>query len=328
MNIRTNVRDGVFETNSSSSHSVTVVPEEVLDFSIPKEDLRNGVLVVRPRGHGLEWYRYHSPQGKLAYLLSQLAPDYLDACPRGEDCAAILRRTHPKAEMAIGAVERVTGCRVEVRPHSRDAQHYLGIYVDPDSRGVGLEMLKDEETLLGFLFSPRSFVETGDQDTGPGDTIPTDLGEVPYLKGAYATARIQGDPLTLVVAPDGALTVTGDGDTVEIPGESYGFVRLRERLADLVVESVEVTHGDAGTPMAEETAVQSFHDFLAEATSYDSPKIPLAEDLVMTGRHGELDPWTDPSPVTLTLSCVVRPGKVPGIMAAAEAIATPARRPA
>lgn len=165
-----NVRDAVFETNSSSTHSLTIAPDEVLDFAIPKEDLREGVITVRPHAYGWEWRRYYTPAEKMAYLLAQVSRGFFRNHRRSKLLTEKFRKANAEAEFICSTVERVTGCRVDIRPD-------FNAYVDNDSYGVGFEVLSSEKDLLSFLFSRQSYIETGNDNYEPGEFIETDRGK-------------------------------------------------------------------------------------------------------------------------------------------------------
>jgi len=77
------VRNQVFETNSSSSHSITIAADDVLDLSFDRESVRKGVISITPRlnGYGSEQFRYVTPEGKLGYLLIMAAGGEIELQP-------------------------------------------------------------------------------------------------------------------------------------------------------------------------------------------------------------------------------------------------------
>lgn len=64
------IRRGVFETNSSSSHSLTVDPDAVRDMSLIEESLASGVMTVEINDNfGWEWARLYRPESKRAFYV-------------------------------------------------------------------------------------------------------------------------------------------------------------------------------------------------------------------------------------------------------------------
>lgn len=140
MSIR--IRDAVFETNSSSSHSVTVSASDMMDSTFPAEMLQAGSIEVRLGEFGWAEETYDRPLDKLSYLLTQAKGD-------------------PAATIRIcAAVEEHTGCRVVIEAESREES-----YVDHQSQGEGLELVDDPSLLLRFLLSSNASVRTGNDNT-------------------------------------------------------------------------------------------------------------------------------------------------------------------
>lgn len=164
-------RSAVFETNSSSTHSLTLLADELLP-ALPIEIIRAGHIEVRPRKFGWEWFRYYSAANKLAYLLTQLDQGFLGARTNGSDCADLLRAHSGRSDALIARFEDQTGVAVRVHPEPVVA-------VDPRSAGVGLDLLRGDDP-MPFILSPNSFVETGNDGWGPFRRISTDRGEELY----------------------------------------------------------------------------------------------------------------------------------------------------
>jgi hypothetical protein len=176
------IRDAVFETNSSSSHSVTVSADELADdYGISKETLRKGVITAKvyPDGYGWEWVRFYRPENKLAYLLYQAMPWTTRGKEpeRGVDVASKLKEVSPRARHIIETVEKKTGLRVELVFPDVEGAHF---YVDDDSAGRGLEYTAPgrEDELLRLIFGSNSYVELGNDNYEPGEYIASDIGEI------------------------------------------------------------------------------------------------------------------------------------------------------
>ena len=171
------IRNNVFETNSSSSHSLTMVQGDIVPTPLPHSTLRAGVLVLHKGEYGWEWYRYYDTQAKAAYLFTQL---FHDDIPDGDivTVTAQLREDDARFDMLCRVIEAYTGVIVQAAPGSSG-------YVDHESTGNGLEVFESDETLRQFLFSSESYIETGNDNSGPSPTIDTDRGPEHYYGAFY-----------------------------------------------------------------------------------------------------------------------------------------------
>ena len=76
------IRNGVFESNSSSSHSVCVSGSEALDFGLGPEELRGGVIrIARSSKFGWQAEELSDTHSKIAYMLIQADPSRLHGGP-------------------------------------------------------------------------------------------------------------------------------------------------------------------------------------------------------------------------------------------------------
>jgi hypothetical protein len=150
--MNTQIRDKVFETNSSSSHSVTIAGEELADFGLSKEELREGVIRIEGGFHfGEARELYSDTKTKIAYLLIQ-AMDGDIYGEQGVDNIPSMKLESKKAKGLIDLVESVTGCRLE----------FYATYgsIDSESYHVGQELFEDDAMLRQFLFSRESTLKT------------------------------------------------------------------------------------------------------------------------------------------------------------------------
>jgi len=72
------VRKHVFETNSSSTHSISLSTEDqetILDTIYPDE---NGVITVKGKEFGWDWTKFNDAETKLAYLFQDAPEHYHD----------------------------------------------------------------------------------------------------------------------------------------------------------------------------------------------------------------------------------------------------------
>jgi len=150
--MKTQVRDAVFETNSSSSHSVTIAGEELADFGLSKEELREGVIRLNGSFQfGEDRELYSDTKSKIAYLLV-LAADGTVMGEQGQDMIPWIREQGEQARRVVDLVEGATGCRLEF--------YTKYSFVDSESYEVGRGLFRDEDNLRKFLFSAESTLKT------------------------------------------------------------------------------------------------------------------------------------------------------------------------
>lgn len=158
----TQIRNKVFETNSSSSHSITVSGEEAEDFGIGRETLRSGVIrIERFSDFGWDWEEHYGTKDKIAYMLMQCDPKgFNDGVEDDEDIIPSLVERSEKARWLADVIQNATGCTLEFR-----AGTWAGI--DHQSHGEGSELFSDENEMRRFLFSPSSYLQTGNDNSDP-----------------------------------------------------------------------------------------------------------------------------------------------------------------
>jgi hypothetical protein len=166
------VRHSVFETNSSSSHSLTLVKSDLSTIGLSKDVLRKGVVDVGVSEYGWEWFRYYTPTNKLSYLLTQITDGDLD----GRDTATLIE-DFPMIHRMARVLKEHTGCELHIFNSSG--------YVDHDSVGVGMAVLSSDESLREFLFSESSYVETSNDNSSAPWTISTDKSQEFYYSPFY-----------------------------------------------------------------------------------------------------------------------------------------------
>lgn len=146
----TQIRHNVFETNSSSSHSITVGGEVMADFGISEQVLRDGVMDITLSGeYGWGFDTFSSTTDKLEYLLL-LA---IDSYPSNIESEI---ENSKQAKRVISVFENTTGLKLNIS--------YDDGYVDHQSRDVADNVLEDEELIKVFLFSKQSYFETGNDN--------------------------------------------------------------------------------------------------------------------------------------------------------------------
>lgn len=153
--MKTQIRQAVFETNSSSSHSLTVATfaeGDILDTLYPNNE---GVIVVEPDDFGWEWEDYSDPQTKLSYC-AIYARDWV-----GDD-------TDKYLAILTSVIQQQVGTDVVVQyPLEKDKNgNYKSGYIDHQSvESRDLDYLFQEPELLRqFIFNPKSTLSTGNDN--------------------------------------------------------------------------------------------------------------------------------------------------------------------
>lgn len=149
------LRSACFETNSSSSHSITIAKHYA--------QYREGDILVT------DFFRDSAgnPHEKCVILTGGQfgweQNSYDDALTKANYLAVALHRQpadHPQRVMFERVLKEVTGARSIVYDMGDDYGHPNWSYIDHQSSGVPYEALLSEENLRKFLFNPRSVLTT------------------------------------------------------------------------------------------------------------------------------------------------------------------------
>ncbi len=142
------VRKGVFETNSSSCHSISIVGNSnILDKLYPNEE---GNIIVKGGEFGWEIQNYNDPETKLSYC----AQDIVQTSYPPKD--TIEWKSEEKRDMLIKVIKDQTGCNEVIF----DAHSLNDGYIDHQSSGTTDEAFFSEENLKTFIFNPSSSLHT------------------------------------------------------------------------------------------------------------------------------------------------------------------------
>lgn len=215
------IRKSVFETNSSSSHSLTVHAGDIVPAPLPAEVLRAGVLRLRRDNYGWEWQRFYTPVGKANYLLTQALGDTVPREGSEEDVTRRLRSASAQADQLCRVIEAHTGVRVLIDPRPGSVDH--------QSMGVGADLyFEGDEALARFLFDANSFVQTGNDNTDPGKLVETDRGAEHFYQACYREPQPDWVPVEFELAPGGPhRLVTTSGIDLGEPSRAPLLERLR-----------------------------------------------------------------------------------------------------
>ena len=169
------IRKAVFETNSSSSHSLTLSSIDLVKIPFPPEILRSGMLELSLGYYGWEWFRMYTAKNKIEYLFTQLFDH--DNIPEGDvqTVTRALREESARFDSLCRVVKEHTGVELVVRPGSSGG-------VDHQSGGVGLEVFESDERLRTFLFSEENYIQTGNDNSPSEVHIQTDKGPVHFYQ--------------------------------------------------------------------------------------------------------------------------------------------------
>jgi len=146
------IRAGVFETNSSSTHSLVLADTDNL-MSAPFNStiMESGVVNIYTGEYGWEIETFTSPEDKLSYL-------YTDAMFYASDTDYPDPDKNEKLQMIVDAVKEHTGCDVTF---ALVKDYYPFGYIDHQSIGLCDEVWeRGIEGVKRFVFNPDSYFET------------------------------------------------------------------------------------------------------------------------------------------------------------------------
>ena len=147
--MKTQIRRGVFETNSSSVHSICITTEDEFEY-FPAE------VVFTPGEFGWESGEYRDLESKASYLWTAIVNYTADADSYKEKITTTLDKHGIKA-IFVGAIP---------------GEYYSATgYIDHGCETLDFtkDVVNDEDRLMQYLFSDRSYVATGNDND---DTIP------------------------------------------------------------------------------------------------------------------------------------------------------------
>lgn len=282
------IRKSVFETNSSSSHSLTLSQSELSSMPFSKEVLKAGTIQLQKNEYGWEWQRYYAAAEKLNYLLTQLFQEDIPDAGSPEEVTRELREQNPRFEQLCRVVKDHTGVEVRVTPGSTG-------YIDHESVGVGLELFKDGDDmpLKQFLFSD-AYVETGNDNDSAPVRIHTDRGQEGYYAHAYG--------------------VPSDGDVeIQVKYVPYGkvnFFTVKGAPLGDTLEALETAMTASGVVSKSENFTSGRHDYTgySEVTADACRRLVrqgfrISKDLVATSSFTKTDePGKDYMLLTLTVA--------------------------
>lgn len=139
------IRRGVFETNSSSTHSISFGWGERVNTERWKPI--DGAVTVYTSEYGWEIEEYNDPQTKASYALTW-------AATYGNGSPELMR-------ILEAAIKRGLGEDVRVDLEYRESGGWGDNgYIDHQSQDVGAEAFRDVETMYRFIFDENCVLRT------------------------------------------------------------------------------------------------------------------------------------------------------------------------
>lgn len=140
-----NIRSKVFETNSSSTHSISIYSgsDGIYDTIVPDDD---GLVVLTGGEFGWTWWKSNKPIDKANY-------------------AAVDQHTNSEhKQMLKDVIIEHTGAKIVVFAFSGDYPGRNYSYIDHQSMGIAQQAFESKKTLKEFLFNPESWLFTGNDN--------------------------------------------------------------------------------------------------------------------------------------------------------------------
>jgi hypothetical protein len=141
------IRNSVFETNSSSCHSISIGESDVYDSVIPSDD---GVITLHPMDFGWEQKRYNDPYTKMTYLWIYIN----EWCGKDEE---EFMETFQRV-----VCEHTGASSVIMKPNEGVSAWKRNGYIDHQSVEDNdyHHLFYDDKLLKQFIFDPVSWLET------------------------------------------------------------------------------------------------------------------------------------------------------------------------
>lgn len=152
------IRKQVFETNSSSSHSISIGDindDFVMDLTLIPD--HNGNIILTGGEFGREWSKYNDATTKVNYLMVSVGSNSIEG-------------NKEKQELLKTVIKEQTGCnKVIFRPHQESYSDSVTFgYVDHQSAKLHNVVFNSQEDLRNFIFNKNSWLFTGnDESTSP-----------------------------------------------------------------------------------------------------------------------------------------------------------------
>jgi hypothetical protein len=141
------IRQGVFETNSSSTHSISInIDTELYDSITPDSD---GVITLSGGQFGWEWEKYN------------------DALTKANYCAVDCCMDDIKFQMLREVIMEHTGAKNVILNVSHNYDDDNWSYIDHQSVGTAHPAFVSQDQLKNFIFGKKSYLFTGNDNGCP-----------------------------------------------------------------------------------------------------------------------------------------------------------------
>lgn len=176
----TKIRHGIFETNSSSSHSISINESTFLYDSIaPNKD---GHIILHGGQFGWAWEKFD------------------DCLTKANYCAVHASHSEDLTRRLKNVIKEHTGAKDVIIVASEDYNHANWSYIDHESLGTCDVAFKSDETLKNFIFNRKSILYTGnDNESAPPNFFDSD--EEKMCK-EYVLSLEDGDEVMLISAAE------------------------------------------------------------------------------------------------------------------------------
>ena len=189
-----NLRSSVFETNSSSTHSIAITPNT--DGIYSTIEPKDGVIVLNGGDFGWGWEKFN------------------DALTKANYCAEHTKYQNQAHDMLVKVIKEHTGAReVIVNPQG---------YIDHESVGTCGEAFKNEATLKDFIFNDGSWLFIGNDNI----VEPPNFTDLPGTVYKYVLA-LEGKQFFFTTLPSKKEIVNGLFSILE-HNRSNNFEMLHE----------------------------------------------------------------------------------------------------
>ena len=179
--MKVQIRQGVFETNSSSTHAISVMSYDKNSLIIPEE-----ICFHLNSEFGWEFRKYNDRWSKADYLWLLICNKYDKSSDKDklDDIKKHIKNVLKNA--GVKTVNFETGGYINPSWNPNDDNMYMDFdgYIDHASDAYGFIdiLLNDDELLLSYLFNNTSCIETGNDNS---DVVVgyVDDAVVKYYKG-------------------------------------------------------------------------------------------------------------------------------------------------
>lgn len=158
-NIKT--RHGVFETNSSSTHSLTLSPimENMVESPVTDREIAMGFVTICSGEYGWEQDTFSFFHEKASYLYTDAMIGKDDKDENVDPNNEYYRNTNLKLKMIADSIKEYTGLGVVFT--KEEGSYYPFGYIDHQSYGVCSQVWEEGvDGVTRFLFSMNSSFET------------------------------------------------------------------------------------------------------------------------------------------------------------------------